>query len=31
MYYVKFINMVQLKIDTLTHESKWASLTFQIR
>lgn len=31
MYYVKFINMVQVKIDTLTHESKWASLTFQIR
>ena len=31
MYYVKFINMVQVKIDTLTHESKWATLTFQIR
>lgn len=31
MWYVKFINMVPVKIDTLTHESKWASLTFQIR
>lgn len=31
MWYVKFINMVQVKIDTLTHESKWASLTFQVR
>lgn len=31
MWYVKFINMAQVKIDTLTHESKWASLTFQVR
>lgn len=31
MWYVKFINMVPVKIDTLTHESKWASLTFQVR
>ena len=30
-WYVKFIHMVQLKVDTLTHESKWASLTFQVR
>ncbi len=30
-WYVKFINMVQVKVDTLTHESKWASLTFQVR
>ena len=30
-WYVKFINMVQIKVDTLTHESKWASLTFQVR
>ena len=31
MWYVKFINMVQIKVDSLTHESKWASLTFQVR
>lgn len=31
MWYVKFINMVNVKIDSLTHESKWASLTFQVR
>jgi uncharacterized GH25 family protein len=31
IWYVKFINMVPVKIDTLTHESKWATLTFQIR
>lgn len=31
MYYIKFINMMQIKIDTLTHESKWASPTFQVR
>jgi uncharacterized GH25 family protein len=31
VWYVKFINMVPVKIDSLTHESKWASLTFQIR
>lgn len=30
-WYVKFIHMVQIKVDTLTHESKWASLTFQVR
>lgn len=30
-WYVKFINMVQIKVDSLTHESKWASLTFQVR
>ena len=30
-WYVKFINMVNIKVDSLTHESKWATLTFQIR
>lgn len=30
-WYVKFINMVPLKVDSLTHESKWATITFQIR
>jgi len=30
-WYVKFINMVNIKVDSLTHESKWATLTFQVR
>lgn len=31
IWYVKFINMATIRVDSLTHESKWASLTFQIR
>ncbi len=31
IWYVKFINMVPVQRDSLTHESKWATLTFQVR
>ena len=31
VWYVKFINMARVKGDTVDYESKWASLTFQIR
>ena len=31
IWYVKFIHMAQPAADTVTHESKWASLTFQVR
>ncbi len=30
-WYVKFINMVPVKVDSVTYESKWATLTFQVR
>jgi hypothetical protein len=30
-WYVKFINMVPVKGDSVTHESKWATITFQVR
>jgi hypothetical protein len=30
-WYVKFIHMTRLQNDTVDYESKWASLTFQIR
>lgn len=30
-WYVKFINMVPVKGDSVTYESKWATLTFQVR
>ena len=30
-WYVKFINMVPVRGDSITHESKWATITFQIR
>jgi uncharacterized GH25 family protein len=30
-WYVKFINMVRAERDTVDYESKWATLTFQIR
>jgi uncharacterized GH25 family protein len=30
-WYVKFINMVPVRGDSVTHESKWATLTFQVR
>ena len=31
IWYVKFINMVRVKGDSVDYESKWASLTFQVR
>jgi uncharacterized GH25 family protein len=31
VWYVKFINMMPIKVDSLTHESKWATLSFQVR
>lgn len=31
VWYVKFINMTPQKADTVDYESKWASLTFEIR
>jgi hypothetical protein len=30
-WYVKFINMTRLEGDTVDYESKWATLTFQVR
>ena len=30
-WYVKFINMARLKGDSADYESKWATLTFQVR
>ena len=30
-WYVKFINMVPVSAPDLDYESKWATLTFQIR
>lgn len=30
-WYVKFINMTRVQGDTVDYESKWASLTFQVR
>lgn len=30
-WYVKFISMTRLQGDTVDYESKWASLTFQVR
>lgn len=30
-WYVKFINMVPVRGDSVTHESKWATITFQVR
>jgi hypothetical protein len=30
-WYVKFIHMVAVAGDSVTHESKWATLTFQVR
>jgi len=30
-WYIKFINMVKVQRDTVDYESKWASLTFQVR
>lgn len=31
VYYVKFINMVKVARDTVDYESKWATLTFEVR
>lgn len=31
IWYVKFINMVKVQRDSVDYESKWASLTFQVR
>ena len=31
IWYIKFINMVRVKGDSVDYESKWASLTFQVR
>jgi uncharacterized GH25 family protein len=31
IWYVKFINMVQVRSDSVDYESKWATLTFQVR
>ena len=30
-WYIKFINMTRLERDTVDYESKWATLTFQVR
>lgn len=30
-WYIKFINMVKVRGDSVDYESKWASLTFQVR
>jgi hypothetical protein len=30
-WYVKFIHMARVQGDTVDYESKWASLTFQVR
>ena len=30
-WYIKFINMARVQSDTIDYESKWATLTFQIR
>jgi hypothetical protein len=30
-FYVKFINMTKVQGDTVDYESKWATLTFQVR
>jgi hypothetical protein len=30
-WYVKFIHMVPVNGDTVNYESKWATLTFQVR
>jgi uncharacterized GH25 family protein len=31
VYYVKFINMVKVARDTVDYESKWATVTFEVR
>ena len=31
VWYIKFINMTRVQADTVDYESKWASLTFQVR
>lgn len=31
VYYIKFINMVKVARDTVDYESKWATLTFEVR
>lgn len=31
VYYVKFINMTKVQKDTVDYESKWATLTFEVR
>jgi hypothetical protein len=31
VWYVKFINMTRMPADTVDYESKWATLTFQVR
>lgn len=31
VWYVKFIHMARVRADTVDYESKWASLTFQVR
>lgn len=31
IWYIKFINMVKVQRDSVDYESKWASLTFQVR
>ena len=30
-WYIKFINMARVRADTVDYESKWATLTFQVR
>jgi len=30
-WYIKFIHMVPVTGDSVTYESKWATLTFQVR
>lgn len=30
-WYIKFINMTRVERDTVDYESKWATLTFQVR
>jgi hypothetical protein len=30
-WYLKFINMARVRGDSVDYESKWASLTFQVR
>lgn len=31
IWYIKFINMARVRSDTVDYESKWATLTFQVR
>ncbi len=31
VYYIKFINMTKVAKDTVDYESKWATLTFEVR